>query len=67
MQKVSVLGADGNRKILALVRSERGVQFVCPVERYDNVIAGIDDTVVGFRSSDVEPVADRSCKVMLSQ
>jgi hypothetical protein len=58
MQKVSVLGADGQRRILALVRSEGDTLYVCPLDRYSRVIAGQDDTVVGFPAADVEPVLE---------
>lgn len=58
MQKVSVLGADGQRRILALVRSEGATRYVCPLDRYIEVLAGHDDTVVGFPASDVEPVQE---------
>lgn len=67
VQKVNVLGADGNRRVLALVRSEGAVQFVCPVDRYDRVLAGVDDTVVGFPASDVELVAERGERITLPQ
>ena len=58
MQRVSVIGADGSRRVLALVRRKGDVCYVCPPARYESVIQGNEDPIVGFRSEDVEIVAD---------
>ena len=56
MQKVSVRGADGERKILALVRREGRTSYVCPIKDYPRVARGEEASVVGFPSEDVSEV-----------
>lgn len=53
MQKVMVRGADGSERLLALVRREGNVAYVCPLHRFRDVEAGDDEPVVGFPASDV--------------
>ena len=58
MQRISVIGAGGDRRQLALVRSEGRVRFACPIDRYESVMAGTCDTIVGFPAEDVELLED---------
>lgn len=58
MRKISVTGAGGDRRVLALVRAEGRVRFACPINRYDEAMAGDDNWVVGFPAEDVEELAE---------
>jgi hypothetical protein len=62
MQKVSVRGADGGRAILALVREEHGFAYVCPIAKYERVLSGDDEPVVGFPLADVDEIGDDSAQ-----
>ena len=54
MQKINVTGAMGDRRLLALVRADGRTMFACPIDRYADVMAGDDKSVVGFPAEDVE-------------
>jgi hypothetical protein len=59
VQKVGVRGADGSIRNLALVRRDGSVAYVCPLDRYEDVLAGDEQSVVGFPGDDVgEPVRE---------
>lgn len=62
MQKVSVRGADGSRKVLALVRRSGDVCYVCAPARYEEVIRGDEDPIVGFRACDVEEIGQAEAR-----
>lgn len=53
MQTVKVRGADGSERLLALVRREGNVAYVCPVSRIADVEGGDEEPVVGFPAADV--------------
>jgi hypothetical protein len=53
MQTVQVRGADGSKRLLALVRRDGNVAYVCPLDRIADVMAGDEDPVVGFPAKDV--------------
>jgi hypothetical protein len=53
MQTVQVRGADGSQRLLALVRREGNVAYVCPIDKVAEVMAGNEEPVVGFPAKDV--------------
>jgi hypothetical protein len=53
MQTVQVRGADGSQRLLALVRRDGNVAYVCPLDRIADVMAGDEEPVVGFPAKDV--------------
>lgn len=59
MQTVQVRGADGSQRLLALVRREGSVAYVCPLDRFEEVMAGNEEPVVGFPSEDVTEGSER--------
>jgi hypothetical protein len=58
MQTVKVRGADGSQRVLALVRRDDNVVYVCPIDRFADVERGNDDPVVGFPANDVSEAAE---------
>jgi len=55
MKNVLVRGANGSTKLLALVREAGSTVYVCPINRYPDVLAGDESSVVGFPVDDVSP------------
>lgn len=63
MQKVFARDAEGGERLLAVVRRERGLVFVCPIERFvpDDERASLE-FAIGLPAADVRderPSRDR--------
>lgn len=55
MQMVTVVGMEGKKKALALVRHTETMAFVCAPDRYDEAMADpTDQHVVGFPLANVQ-------------
>lgn len=59
MHVVEVMGADGSKSVLAMVRRTERTVYVCPVACYPSASNGDEASVVGFPSEDVADLDEK--------
>lgn len=62
MERVFVRGVDGSEAELALVSQDGETVFVCPLDRFDEVEAGDERSVVGFPREDVRLIEPQEAR-----